>query len=259
MELHVIAEHSMAVLAQFLDFFANEETVNDVIREEARIGCDVIAASMQADEIARWSFDGYGAENHQSLPLGVFAMTRSSIYGLHYLYNIKQIRTKSKMISIGKFIDKCEDNWNSSLFPGRYGRITHNRSERMEKWDNLSKVVHIIPTIREHGESRISHKVNFSFEDDLGAPSRHAILPAFFEKEAKEYLDWRAKIAIGCLIGFRARFATFYSEQSIPKDTYRYLRSHVIRDCNDLVRSVNSLFELDLNFELMGLADSIFS
>lgn len=259
MELYVIAEQAMAVLAEFLDFFANDDSVNNVIREEARIGCDVIAASMQADEIARWSYDGYGSNEHQSLPMGVFVMTRSSIYGLHYLYNIKQVRTKTKMISIGKFIDKCEDNWNSSLFPGRYGRITHNRDERMEKWDNLSKVVHIIPTIKEHGETRISHRVDFSFEEDLGTPSRHAILPKYFEIEANKYLEWRAKIAIGCLLGFRARFPTFYSKQSMPEKTYEFLAAHVLKDCNEMVRSVNNLFEKDLNIELMGLADSVFS
>ena len=170
--------------------------------ELARIGSDVLAASMQADQIARWSLDGYGDNNHHSLPLGVFAMTRSSVYGLHYLYNIKKVREKGKMVSIGKFIKKCQGKWNSSLLSERFGQIELDRDESMERWNNLSEVVHIIPTIREK-ERHISHKVNFSFENDLAKPSRHALLPEYFDEQGSMYLEWRAKIAIGCLIGFK--------------------------------------------------------
>ena len=143
---------------------------------------------MQADQIARWSLDGYGDSNHQSLPLGVFAMTRSSVYGLHYLYNIKKVREKENMVSIGKFIKNCQGKWNASLLSERFGQIELNRDKNMERWNKLSEVVHIIPKIREKGGARISHKVNFSFASDLAEPSKHALLPKYFDEQGRMYL-----------------------------------------------------------------------
>jgi hypothetical protein len=256
--LVAIAENSSAILSEYLNHLAYSETLSDEARELARIGSDVIAASMQADQIARWSLDGYGDDNHTSLPLGVFAMTRSSVYGLHYLYNIKKVREKKKMTSISKFIKICQSNWNSSLLSSRYGLIEFDRDERVKMWNNLSEVVHIIPTIRERGGAHISHKVDFTFENDLARPSRHALLPEFFDEQGSMYLEWRAKIAIGCLIGFKERYNQLYSEKSLSKKIYNSLVDEIWPECNDYVRFINGLFEDDLEIELMDLADKMF-
>jgi len=258
MPLTTIAEQSMAILSEYLHHIAYSEELSAESRELARIGSDVIAASMQADQIARWSLDGFGEEEHDPRPLGVFAMTRSSIYGLHYLYNIKKVREQSKMVSIGKFIKNCERNWNSTLLSEKFGNLEYGRDERMEIWNKLSEVVHIIPTIREQGGATISHKVNFSFEDDLAKPSRHALLPEYFYEQGRMYLEWRAKIAIGCLIGFRERYTQLYNERALPKNFFTNLESDVWPECNDFIRGISELFEVDLEVELMDLADKMF-
>ena len=258
MPLTTIAEQSTAILAEFLHHIAYSDEISAEMRELARIGSDVIAASIQADQIARWSLNGFGEQDHDSRPLGVFSMTRSSVYGLHYLYNIKKVREQEKMVSIGKFIKTCERNWNSSLLSYKFGKLEFERDERMEIWSNLSEVVHIIPTIREKGGTTISHKVNFSFEDDLAKPSRHALLPEYFSEQGQMYLEWRSKIAIGCLIGFKERYNQFYNQRALPKQVFSTLESEVWPECIDYVRGINSLFEEDLEIELMDLADKMF-
>jgi hypothetical protein len=256
MPLATVAEQATAILAEYLQHLAFSDNISEEIRELARIGSDVIAASMQADQIARWSFSGFG--EHDSRPIGIFAMTRSSVYGLHYLYNIKKIREHSKMVSIGKFINNCERHWNSSLLSEEFGKLEFDRNKRMEMWSDLSEVVHIIPTIREYGGSSISHKVNFSFEDDLAKPSRHSLLPEYFTEQGQMYLEWRSKIAIGCLIGFRERFSQFYNKKALPKDIFSHLELNIWQECNDLINGIGALFEEDLEIGLVDLADKMF-
>ncbi|MFL2881555.1 MAG: hypothetical protein ACJ0CN_00075 [Candidatus Poseidoniaceae archaeon] len=218
MQVVTIAEHFTAILGQFLDYVASDEEVSDILREMARIGSDVIAASMQADQIARWSLNGFGDPKHDSRPLGVFAMTRSSVYGLHYLYNIKNVRNKTKTRSIEKFLKDCEKCWNTTLLSEKFGSIDLERNERLENWNKLSEIVHIIPTIREKG-GFISNKVDFSFENKLEMRSKHALLPEFFNEEGRDYLNWRAKIAIGCVISFKIRFLNS-SRKRLTKNLY---------------------------------------
>ena len=232
--------------------------MSEQFREIARIGSDVIAASMQADQIARWSLNGFGDQNHETMPLGIFAMTRSSIYGLHYLYNIKNVRDRTKTKPIEKFLKICEKNWNITLLSQKFGKIEFERRERLDNWDKLSEVVHIIPTIREKGGTRISHKVNFSFEDSLNKPSKHAYLPEYFTQEGEGYLHWRSKIAIGCMVGFKSRFSELFSEKSHKKNVYQKLKDVVLIECNDYIRGINDLFEEDLSLELMELSDKMF-
>ena len=259
MALTTIAEQTMGILAEYLEILASREELSDEIREMARIGTDVIAASMQADQIARWSLHGFGQPNHDIRPLGVFAMTRSSVYGLHYLYNLKTVREKTKMVSIATFIKNNEKNWNSSILAERFGILDHNREERNKKWNQLSEVVHIIPIIRERGGTTISsHTVNFSFNKDLSKPSRHALLPEYFNEEARQYLDWRSKIAIGCLIGFRERFSPFFSAKALPTKVYSALVREVWPDFNEHIRGIADLLEGDYDAEVMDLADLIF-
>ncbi len=149
-------------------------------------------------------------------------------------------------------------NWNSSLLSERFGKLVFNRDGRMENWSNLSEVVHIIPTIREKGGTSISHKVDFTFEDDLAKPSRHALLPEYFSEQGQMYLEWRSKIAIGCLIGFKDRFNQFYNERAFPKQVFSTLESEIWPECNDFIRGINVLFDDDLEMELMDLADKMF-
>lgn len=257
MQVVTIAEHFTAILGEFLDYVASDEEISDTLREMARIGSDVIAASIQADQIARWSLDGFGDPKHDSRPLGVFAMTRSSVYGLHYLYNIKNVRNKTKTRSIEKFLKDCEKYWNLTLLSDRFGRIELERKERLENWSKLSEIVHIIPTIREKG-GFISNKVDFSFEDKLEMRSKHALLPEYFNEEGRDYLNWRAKIAIGCVINFKIRFPELFSERTYKKSVYDHIKNKVWKDCNGYIRGVNQLLMEDLDLELMDLADTVF-
>ena len=259
MSLSTIAEQSTAILAEYLDLMASMDGVSNEIREQARIGSDVIAASMQADQVAKWSLNGFGNKSHDVRPIGVFAMTRSSIYGLHYLYNIKQVRGKKPTVQIGKFIKSNEKNWNSSLLAEHFGTLDHDHSGRMKKWGKLSEIVHIIPTIREKGGTTISHKVDFSFSKNISNPSKHALLPEYFVEEAKMYLDWRSKIAIGCIIGFRKKYPSFFNERSLTAKVFHKLENEVWPDCNDFIRGISDLLEINLEVPLMDLANNIFS
>lgn len=257
MQVVTIAEHFTAILGEFLDYVASDEEISDILREMARIGSDVIAASMQADQIARWSLDGFGDPKHDSRPLGVFAMTRSSVYGLHYLYNIKNVRDKNKTKPIEKFLKDCERCWNSTLLSEKFGRIEIERNERLDNWNKLSEIVHIIPTIREKG-GFISHKVDFSFEKRLDMRSKHALLPEYFNDEGRDYLNWRAKIAIGCVVCFKDRFPELFSERTYKKSVYSHIQNKVWKDCNNYVRGINHILNQDLDLELMDLADKVF-
>ena len=78
------------------------------IREEARIGADVIAASSQYSIVAAESLS---IEDTPSAPLPVFALVRSAIYGLIYLDNVDLVRRKEKLPSPGKFIQKTMEGW----------------------------------------------------------------------------------------------------------------------------------------------------
>ena len=100
----------MAVLGRYLNHLAFlDKGISNDAREMARIGADVIAASMQYDQIARWALDGYGSAQHEPLPLGVFSMTRSSIYGLHYLDNMDNVKTSEKLTNQGNYRRKMAE------------------------------------------------------------------------------------------------------------------------------------------------------
>jgi len=261
MSLIVIAEQSLAILAEYLDHLAYVEAVSKSTREQARIGADVIAASMQADQIARWSLHGFGDPDHDERPLGVFAMTRSSIYGLHYLDNIKEVHQKSKLNHItAKFLKNSEKRWNKSPFVSQFGLINHDIGEMSERWSELSVRVHIIPTILEFDGIRMrpSHKVDFSFGADLAAPSHHAVLPEYFSDEAKQSLDWRAKIAIASVWNFRAKYSQFFSKKALPSKVFEELKSTVWSNCHDFIIGINSTFEEDLSGPLTELAERLF-
>ena len=260
LSLVVIAESSLAILSEYLDHLAYNKEINKSIREQARIGADVIAASMQADQIARWSLHGFGESDHDSRPLGVFVMSRSSIYGLHYLDNIKAVHQKTKLNHLtSRFLKKSEKRWNKTPFASHYGMIIHDIKEMSKKWSELSEMVHIIPTIREYEGARMipSHKVEFSFGSDLAVPSHHAVLPDFFSDEAVRCLDWRSKIAIASVWNFRMKNSQFFSEKALPPKVIEDLKTTVWPDCRDLIRSIP--VEDDLKSELEGLSNRLFN
>ena len=94
-------------MGRYLDHIAYLDGVEKETRELARIGADVIAASMQCNQVARWSFDGFQAREHSPLPLGVFTMSRSSMYGLHYLDSMDKVHTEEKLVNLIQFFKKA--------------------------------------------------------------------------------------------------------------------------------------------------------
>ena len=110
MELHSVALSSQLILGEYLNHIAFiKDKIPSEIRELARIGADVIAASSQYTLTAIESLE----KSDIPKPLPVFALVRSSIYGMIYLENIDLVREKKKVPSPGKYIQKSIYTWNN--------------------------------------------------------------------------------------------------------------------------------------------------
>ena len=120
----ISATSALMVLGEYLNhisFIKDKIPVN--VREEARIGADVIAASSQYLIAA---VESLSDEDTPSIPLPVFALTRSAIYGLLYLDNVDLVRKKEKLPSPGKFIQQTMDKWSKGVTFG-LGQVEHSK------------------------------------------------------------------------------------------------------------------------------------
>ncbi len=83
------------VLGEYLNHIAYiKDKLPSQLREEARIGADVIAASSQYTIAA---VDSLSDEETPSNALPVFALSRSAVYGLIYLDNVDLVRQGERL------------------------------------------------------------------------------------------------------------------------------------------------------------------
>ena len=218
------ATSALMVLGEYLGHisFIKDKLPID-IREEARIGADVIAASSQYSIVAAESLS---IEDTPSAPLPVFALVRSAIYGLIYLDNVDLVRRKEKLPSPGKFIQKTMEGWNKGNTFG-LGVFDHTRNYH-DLWNKLSEFVHIIPKIHKGGGAKYN-EVNFDFGRDLSRPTKHAGLPEEFDSLAIECLEWHSLLIFATLRRFRDSQLKLFQFNSTKVQSH--LEEVVFPDC----------------------------
>ena len=215
-DISFVAESVMSVLGEYLHYISSiRDKLPGDVREEARIGADVIAASIQYSSAAR---DGLDKSPDEVRPLPVFAMVRSAIYGLIFLENIDLVRTKSDLPSAGRFVRAATRRWDSDKLASNFGSFDSDKDHH-DRWSELSQYVHIIPAIKKEGG--ISYKVDFDSPWDSSRRSRHAGLPENFGTEALACLEWQARLSISTMVGFRRKFSRLFEFNSDK------VRSHV--------------------------------
>ena len=225
------ATSALMVLGEYLShisFIKDKIPVN--VREEARIGADVIAASSQYSIAA---VESLSEEDTPSIPLPVFALTRSAIYGLLYLDNVDLVRRKEKLPSPGKFIQQTMDKWSKGNTFG-IGEFDQSKDYH-ELWSKLSEFVHIIPAVHKGGGAKYS-EVNFDFGRDLSKPTKHAGLPEEFDLMACECLDWTALLSFATMADFRKKNHRFFNFNSTKVQSH--LESVVFPDCINSIQNI---------------------
>ena len=241
---------ALMVLGEYLSHISFiKEKIPIEVREEARIGADVIAASSQYLHAA---VDSLSSEDSSPLPLPVFGLTRSSIYGLLYLDNVDLVRKKERLPSTGRFIQRTMDRWNNG---SRYGFSKFDTDrDYHELWTQLSHFVHIIPAIKKEGGAKFN-EVNFEFLRDLSKPTRHAGLPDQFDVLASECLEWQSMLTLATILRFREKHNHLFEFSSTKLQDH--INGRVFPDCVDSIRSIPGP---DATTEgLSRLAKSIFS
>ena len=150
-----------------------------------------MAATTQYSQSALNCFDD---EETETQPLSVFALIRSTIYGINYVILLKRYR-KRKHTSVTRIIDRSTSSYSKSPLVNELDPI-HGSIDNREQWTKLSSFVHIIPAINKHGGAHFN-RVKFSFPRDLSKPNIHAGLPEQFTVETKNCLIGRQKFVLG--------------------------------------------------------------
>ena len=226
-----MADSALLVLGEYLHHLTSiKEELPADIRDEARIGADVIAASTQYSSAAR---DGLNPDSGDIRPLPVFAMVRSAIYGLMFLENVDIVRMKKDMPSAGRFVSDSVKRWESKGLGDSFGDFGQGE-EHHERWRKLSQYVHIIPALKKEGG--VSYSVDFQSSWDSSRRSRHAGLPERFEEEAMECLEWQARLSISTLFGFREKFPGFFD---FKKDRISsHIKNNAFPLCIEMISSI---------------------
>ena len=239
------------VLGEYLNHIAYiKDKLPSQLREEARIGADVIAASSQYTIAA---VDSLSDEDTPSNALPVFALSRSAVYGLIYLDNVDLVRQGERLPSPGKFIANTMKKWNNGPLHKWFGSFDEQKDYH-ELWTQLSEFVHIIPAIKKEGGAKFS-QVKFDFERDLSKPTRHAGMPERFDEMASECLDWTALLTLATIVEFRKKNRRFFEFNSTKVQSH--LEKVVFPDCIETVSGIISSEENSKGFR--KLAKSIFS
>lgn len=245
----ISATSALMVLGEYLShisFIKDKIPVN--VREEARIGADVIAASSQYSIAA---VESLSEEDTPSIPLPVFALTRSAIYGLLYLDNVELVRKKEKLPSPGKFIQQTMDKWRKG---NTFGLGDFDQSKDYHQlWSKLSEFVHIIPAIHKGGGAKYS-EVAFDFRRDLSKPTKHAGLPDEFDELAIECLEWHALLVFATLKKFRYSHKNLFTFNSTKVQSH--LESTVFPDCISSLSKISP--DIECNRGLCNFAKNIF-
>jgi hypothetical protein len=220
------------VLGEYLNHIAFiRDKIHTDIREQARIGADVIAASSQYSIAA---IDSLSEEDTPSNSLPVFALSRSAVYGLIYLDNVDLVRQGERLPSPGKFIASTMKRWNNGPLHKWFGRFDEQKDYH-ELWTQLSEFVHIIPAIKKEGGAKFS-QVKFDFERDLSKPTRHAGMPERFDEMASECLDWTALLTLATIVEFRKNNRRFFEFNSTKVQSH--LEKVVFPDCIDSIVNI---------------------
>ena len=231
MELHSVALSSQLILGEYLNHIAFiKDMIPSEIRELARIGADVIAASSQYTLTAIESLE----KSEVARPLPVFALVRSSIYGMIYLENIDLVREKKKVPSPGKYIQKSIDTWNNENISDIFGKFDISKDYH-SLWSQLSEFVHIIPAIKDNGGAHFG-QVKFDYKRDLSIPSRHAGLPEQFEDLAKDCITWLSLLSLSTLIRFRKNHPQLFKFRS--DKVQNHLENIVFPDCISSIKNM---------------------
>ena len=173
------------------------------------MAADILGAMSQFSQSALNCFDEHETDPQ---PLSVFALVRSTLYGLQYLDSLEEIESGKKITKITRIISKSSSYYANSNVASQLGEI-HPEIDDYEQWGRLSEFVHIIPAIDKHGGSNYD-RVKFQYPRDLSSPSIHAGLPEQFSVEARRCLDWQAKVCIGFLLRFRNFYPYFFNFRS---------------------------------------------
>ena len=246
----LVATSVQLVLGEYLNHIAFiRDKIHTDIREQARIGADVIAASSQYTMAA---VDSLSEEDTQSNSLPVFALSRSAIYGLIYLDNVDLVKKGEGLPSPGRYIQSTMDRWNRGNTFG-LGLFDEKRDYH-ELWSQLSQFVHIIPAIKKQGGARFN-QVKFDFGRDLSKPTRHAGLPEEFEELAAECLEWQSLLTIATIVEFRRKHKRFFEFNSTKVQDH--LERTVFPDCIQAIRGINSTDQTSKS--ISKLAKTIFS
>ena len=244
------ATSALMVLGEYLSHISSiRDKIASNIREEARIGADVIAASSQYSIAAVESLSG---EDTPSIPLPVFALTRSAIYGLLYLDNADLVRKKERLPSPGKFIQQTMYKWSKGNTFG-LGKFDESKDYH-DLWSKLSEFVHIIPAIHKGGGAKYSG-VNFDFGRDLSKPTKHAGLPEHFDELASECLEWQSLLTLATIAQFRRSHKHFFEFSSTK--VQNHLESRVFPDCIQAIQGISSSDQTSKS--ISRLAKTVFS
>lgn len=190
------------LLASYLDVIASERGLQEDVRITARVAADTLAASLHHDTGVQLCLD-----NHPPLPLAGRALTRSSIYALHYLWNLDKVVRQEPLGGIPTCLKKIREHWNKKAAAYGLEKMYETPDEMMLQWGELSETVHIIPKVE---LEQAGNYVSFSVPEDLGEASVHAgiiiaELPEFITTAAHSTRTWRTRLAYIMLLRFRNR------------------------------------------------------
>ena len=190
------------LLASYLDVIASERGLREDVRKTARVAADTLAASLHHDDGLQLCLD-----NHPPLPLAGKALTRSSIYALHYLWNLDRVVRQEPLGSISTYLKKNRKHWNKKAAAYDLEEMYDNTDAMMLNWNELSETVHIIPKVE---LEEPGNYVSFSVPEDLGEASHHAGIviaefPEFITTAAHSTRIWRTQLAYIMLLRFRNR------------------------------------------------------
>ena len=237
-------------LGQYLDYIAAyPERIDRSIQVRARMGADILAAMSQFSQSALNCFDEHETEPQ---PLSVFALIRSTLYGLQYLDSLEEIESGKEITKITRIISKSSSSYAKSNVVSTLGEI-HPQIDDYEQWRRLSEFVHIIPAIDKHGGSNFN-RVNFQYPRDLSSPSIHAGLPEQFSVEARRCLDWQAKICVGFLLKFRNIYPYFFNFRSPILS--KQFNEEVLHEFREYIQNIPT--EENISAVLKNLANALF-
>lgn len=218
------------LLASYLDVIASERSLQEDVRKTARVAADTLAASLHHDAGVQLCLD-----SHPPLPLAGKALTRSSIYALHYLWNLERVVRQEPLGGIPTYLKKNRKHWNKKAAAYGLEEMYETQDAMMLNWGELSETVHIIPKVE---LEEPGNYVSFSVPDDLGEASHHAGIviaefPEFITTAAHSIRTWRTQLAYIMLLRFRNRNKRLFL--GFNKDVKSHLNGLVLPSAREVL------------------------